>query len=456
MRNTSTYLLLFVGLVVSIITGCLIGGAHPGHIGLQPDQMPQLATTSPPAPVPPQPSETSPEAATAQNIAIPNAPVFTEIHGELKNGETLSASFRHNQVPEDAGDIIIRQLRKHLDLRSLQPGHTYTIILDENNQLARCNYEVSPLEIYTLDKTLAGYTMTQEHIQLEERTVTLSGQLESSLFAAFNQLGEQAKLLYAFADIFGSKIDFNTEAKEGDRFTITFTKYFKDDEFVAYGKIKYAAYNRQQAGDSFEAFYYASPTVPGTYFDREGKEVGTFFLRSPVPVARVTSKFTQQRKHPILGYVRPHLGVDLAAPYNTPIMAAGDAKIAFMGRNGDYGNQIILDHGNGYRTHYGHLASFKKGLKKGSKVSQKAIIGYVGATGLATGPHVCYRFEQNGVFKNPFAVRFKPRSELTQLQRAEFDKRIAALTSVPATNEGIKVVNIQQVLVSPETPLAFL
>jgi murein DD-endopeptidase MepM/ murein hydrolase activator NlpD len=388
--------------------------------------------------------------------ADPASIVVRHISGTLQKGETLSKAFSRTQVPAKVKALVIEQLGNHVDFRRLRPGNQFELSLDENDGLLHCFFQTDLLNTYSLAKTADGYTVTMQEIPLECRTVTISGHINSSLFASFKDLDERGKLLYTFADIFASKMDFNTETRKGDRFTLTFEKYFKEGQFIRYGNIIYAAYRRQRDEQPLEAFYYSSDITPGAFFDREGRELGTSFLRSPVPLARVSSGFTKRRLHPILGYARPHLGVDLAAPKGTPILAAGDSRVAFIGRNGGYGNQIILDHGNGYRTHYGHLSGFKKGLHKGSRIAKKSVIGYVGSTGLSTGPHVCYRFEENGVFKNPFAMKFKPQSELEGTEYAAFQQWVTGLAPLGEPFTEPRVVKVRHVTFSPDNPIGFL
>ncbi len=387
---------------------------------------------------------------------LPVPPPVYVINGELRQGETLSKSFGRKNVPKSVKQQIISQLGEFLDFRRLMPGNSFEVALDDQDELLWCVFQAGPLNSYRMEKSADGYQVFPVKIELECRTVSLSGTINSSLFAAFKKMGEQAKLIYSFADIFGSKIDFNTETRTGDRFTVTVEKYFKKDEFVGYGAILYAAYGNDAADSPIEGFYYSSENTPGSYFDRNGEELGTWFLKSPVPMGRVTSKFNQRRMHPILGYKRPHLGVDLAAPHGTPLLAVADGRVAFRGKNGGYGNQIILDHGNGYRTHYGHLSRFKKGLKKGQKVKKKEVIGYIGSTGLSTGPHVCYRLEKDGAFKNPFALKFEPQSILTGLEKARFQKWLADLSPMCEPSVQPRVVKIRQVTFSPIDPIAFL
>ena len=184
--------------------------------------------------------------------------------------------------------------------------------------------------------------------------------------------------------------------------------------------------------------------------------MGTSFLRSPIPFGKVTSRFSYRRRHPILKVVRPHLGVDLAVPTGTPVMAASGGKIVFRGWKGDYGNQVVIKHTNGYKTYYGHLSKFRKGQKVGSQVKQKDIIGYVGSTGLSTGPHLDYRISYEGVFKNPFSIEFKPKSVLIGKELASFSEergRLARLMDVP---DDQKVLYVKRVVLGRDKDIAFL
>ena len=187
------------------------------------------------------------------------------------------------------------------------------------------------------------------------------------------------------------------------------------------------------------------------FFNEKGEELGTDFLRSPIPFGRVTSRFSYRRKHPILKVVRPHLGVDLAAPVGTPVMAASGGKIIFRGRKGGYGKLVIMKHPNGYKTYYGHLSRFRKGQSVGSKISQKDIIGYVGSTGLSTGPHLDYRISHENAFRNPFSIEFKPRSVLTGEALASFSKKRLELARLMNAAEGKIVLLVKQIVLGPDS-----
>ncbi len=370
-------------------------------------------------------------------------PEYTEINGSLGDGDTLALSLIRQKVPAKVRGLIINNLSTKLDLRRLKPSDQYTITLDQQGNLKSCVYNSGPLERYTITAAHNNsYRTTKEAVQLEVKTVHISGQITSSLFASFAKKHEDFRLIYAFADIFASRIDFNTETHLGDTYSMVFDKYYKAGTLAGYGKIKAASYIGQRV--SLSAYHYVSGANISGYFDKEGQEIGTLFIRSPLPMGRLTSKFSYHRRHPITGKIQPHLGIDLAAPTGTPIMAAGDGRIISLGRNAGNGKQIIIAHNSGYKTYYGHMSNYKKGLRKGSLVHKKDIIGYVGATGIATGPHLDYRINHNGVFKDPFAITFEPKSTIAKRDIPYFKQQVRQLAKIIKDNIGIEGQEIIQ------------
>lgn len=422
-----------------------------------------ILTIITPTPRPEAPSDLSPAATAIASVptdtpATPApivVPIQTALHDELRPGDTLDSALRRLSLSATVRQQIIANLADCLDFRRLRPGDRYSVQLDDQGRLVRCTYESSPLDIYTLTRTGDAFHAEKQAVPVECRTERLSGTIENSLFAAFTRHGMDTSLTFAFADIFASRIDFNTETRAGDRFSLLYEKYYKNGNFIGYGHILAARYQRTD-GSSLEGFWYATKGSNGSFYDRTGKDLGSAFIRSPVPVGRVTSRFTFRRRHPILGVVRPHLGIDLAAPVGTPIMAAADGRILFIGRKGGFGKQVILAHTNGYRTYYGHLSRFKKGLRQGSRVSQKEIIGYVGSTGMSTGPHLDYRISQNGTFMNPFALKFKPKSRIPKQEMAAFtDETTTVIAMFDQTNDQ-QILEVKQLVVKPDQRLALL
>ena len=379
----------------------------------------------------------------------------TEITGEIHAGESFDLAMKRLEVSETVRLDIIKGFGKSLDFKMLQPGDRFTIVLDQGNSIARATYESGLLNTHILQRNADGnYGATKQAVPLEYRVERISGVIASSLYAAFSELGEGPRLIHAYADIFASKIDFNTETRGGDRFELLVEKYFKDDVFVGYGKILVARYQRQNA--EYQGYHFASENTPAGHFDQNGEALGTWFIRSPIPFGRVTSRFTMRRKHPVDGVVRPHLGVDLAAPRGTSVMATAEGKVEYIGRKGGFGKTIILRHHGGYKTYYGHLNGYKKGLKKGSTVQQKDIIGYVGSTGISTGPHLDYRIRYNGVFRNPFGIKFKAKTVLKDEELALFLQSSAEIAELFNADTDEKTLQVKNIILTEEHTISFL
>jgi murein DD-endopeptidase MepM/ murein hydrolase activator NlpD len=378
-----------------------------------------------------------------------------EIRGKLLAGDTLSKSFQRHKVPTQTSSLVFKYLKQAMDFKKLRPGDRYSIRIDENNELLECVYEISALESYTVRYTDNGYQVERDKKFLETRKIRVSGEVDTTLFNAFPGEIKTPKLVYAFADIFSSRIDFNTETRSGDSFDLIVEEYYLFGDFIGYGPILAGKYERTN-GELFEAFKYSPSKDLNGYFDRHGNELRASFLRSPVRIGRVSSRFSWRRKHPILGVVRQHLGVDLAAPYGTPIMAAADGRVVSLGTNGGFGKQIIIAHGNDYRTHYGHLSRFKRGLKKGSRVKQKQIIGYVGSTGLSTGPHLDYRVQHHGAFKNPFSVKYRPKSTLKDIELAGLRDSISSLIPELYLDSSNSILAINSLTLEKDQRLSLL
>jgi len=337
------------------------------------------------------------------------------VKGSLRSGETFSQALARMHLDHSLASLVIDGLSEAVDFSKCMPGDAFCITMDEQGDLIQCTFERGPFEVYTLQPGPGDsdrrYTVFQRPIELERHIVKLSGMIDTSLFSAFADAGANGVLTMSFADIFASRIDFNTETRPGDEFQVLCEKYFKDGEFLGYGRILAARYST--ARTEFEAYYFkSSGAASGKYYDTTGQEMRMSFLRSPLPAYRLTSGFSNRRLHPVLKIYRPHHGVDLAAPTGTPVMAAADGTVTFAGWQNGYGRIVILKHPGGYQTYYGHLSRFGKGVERGARVGQKQVIGFVGASGLATGPHLDYRVSLNGVFRNPFGMKFTPGSSL--------------------------------------------
>jgi murein DD-endopeptidase MepM/ murein hydrolase activator NlpD len=248
-----------------------------------------------------------------------------------------------------------------------------------------------------------------------------------------------------FADIFAWDINFFLEPRKGDRFQIVFEQKYSEGKFYGYGEILAARY---YSGTKVYAAY-AMKDSSGVihYFDEEGKSTQKQFLKAPLRFSRISSGFTYKRKHPILGIVRPHLGIDYAAPSGTPVLASADGMVRFAGRKGDYGNMVILSHGGVYETYYGHLRSFGSKIRNGAHISQGTIIGTVGATGLATGPHLDYRMKHHDQFVNPSSVILPSQTQIADSDKVHFNGEKKSYVSLMEQRfkmrKGLYVVEIK-------------
>ena len=244
--------------------------------------------------------------------------------------------------------------------------------------------------------------------------------IDSSLFIAGARAGLPDNLIMELADIYGHVIDFVYEIRKGDQFTVTFEKRYLDGEFIEYGNILAAEF--VNSGESFLAVRYTDSQGEIGYYDEKGVSLKKAFLRAPLNFRRISSNFSHSRKHPVTGVRRPHRGTDYAAPTGTPVYAAGDGKIIHRGAKGGYGKTIVMKHGTTVTTLYAHLSRYGK-FRTGQQVKQGQVIGYVGSTGLSTGPHLHYEFIFNGVHRNPRTILDKlpkakrlPQTEITRFE----------------------------------------
>ncbi|MET0094196.1 MAG: peptidoglycan DD-metalloendopeptidase family protein, partial [Sedimenticola sp.] len=246
-----------------------------------------------------------------------------------------------------------------------------------------------------------------------------------SLYQSAQRAGLDDSLIMELANIFGWDIDFALEIRSGDTFSLIYEEKYLDGDKYRNGAILAAEFINQ--GRVVRAVRYEDEHGDGSYFSPDGKSMRKAFLRAPVDFRRISSRFTRERYHPVLGKKRPHRGVDYAASTGTPIKAAGDGKVIYRGRKGGYGRTIIIQHGQKYTTLYAHMSKYRGKVKNGSRVRQGQVIGYVGKSGLATGPHLHYEFRVNGVHRNPLTVKLPAAEPIAKKYRADFKQKSAPL-----------------------------
>jgi len=359
------------------------------------------------------PSPSSPPPASV--ISTSQEPQLQTIDGEVEERSTLFKSLAEKNIPPRWIDLIISKLKSYVNFKKIKGG-TYRLITDEKGELVKFVYEAGPTEVYEIERNGQEYVAHRKDVSLETRRVKVVGEIRSSLFEAMDAAGEQDPLTIAFAEILAWEIDFYKGVREGDRFKMVVEKVYKGDQFVGYGTIHGVEYQRGEK--IIRGIHYKDG-----YYNENGISMRKAFLKAPLRFNRISSKFSWARKHPILGGLRPHLGVDYAAPPGTPIWAVADGAVASCGWNNGFGNQVILSHMNGYTTCYGHLSRFGPGIRKGVRVKQKQVIGYVGSTGLSTGPHLDYRLSKDGQFRNPLKETFIPGVPIQRKEMGMFGKK---------------------------------
>ena len=322
----------------------------------------------------------------------------------IKSGDTLASIFNAAGLPAATTHAIASLNDQTKTLRHIQPGQKVHLLLDDVNGLRKMKYVPDITKTLSIQRN-EDQTFSSQIInyQLDAIPTFREGVIESSLFEAAAEGNIPESVIMDLANIFGWDIDFSLDIRRGDRFGVVYNELYKDNVKIRNGQILAAEFVNN--GKLYKAVYYIDPQGNGDYFDEEGKSMRKAFLRSPVKFARVSSGFSNNRWHPVLSKWRSHKGVDYAAARGTPIRAAGDGKISSVGTKGGFGRSIFIRHGGRYTTVYGHLNGYARGIRTGKQVKQGQIIGYVGSSGLATGPHLHYEFRVNGVHRNPLTVK---------------------------------------------------
>lgn len=353
----------------------------------------------------------------------------TTVEARVASGGTLASLLRGAGVSDDDTATAVARAADVFDPRKLREDQPYRIDRTSGGALRRFDYEIDGDRLLRVGRAEPGEPLTATLVPIQKRgeTAIVEGRIDHStpsLFAAMDAAGESVDLPIALAAIFGGEIDFSTDLQPGDTFRVVVEKQYRSDErgraiFAGYGPIAAAEFDND--GRRFRAFRYAATDGTPGYYDEHGVSLRRFFLRSPLkflPV--VTSGFSRSRFHPILREYRPHLGVDYRAPIGAPVVAAADGVVVQAGMAGGAGRLVHLRHANGFETEYMHLSSIA--VRIGAHVRQGDLIGRVGMSGLATGPHLDYRLKKNGAFVNPLTVlrQLPPAEPVPTSQMAAF------------------------------------
>ncbi len=317
--------------------------------------------------------------------------------------DTMDAIFRRMAL--DKSDLAaIRNLpgiRQSLDF--LKPGDAIKVTHTHSGEIRELSRKVSETQMLEVVRGDSGFAATLVSQPVQTRVRTATATIDSSLFQAAESADISDVVALKLANVFAYDIDFAMDIREGDRFTIAYEQIYQDGKYLRDGEVLAAEFIND--GRTYRAVRFTPDGGSAGYYAPDGKPLRKAFLRAPVDFTRVSSVFATNRMHPILNRIRGHMGTDYAAPTGTPVHAAGEGRVSFEGTRGGYGNAIMLSHGSSISTLYGHMSRFARNVHLGSHVSQGDVIGYVGMTGLATGPHLHYEYLLNGVHMNPQTVR---------------------------------------------------
>lgn len=404
----------------SIIAGVILGAALPLAAG--------SANQTRRAPDSPASAASAASLATALSSPIETVEVI------VRRNDTLDSIFRRLELSLSDLASLRTSPRVRSSLDRLRPGDVITLthLNGEIESLTRAVNETDTLAVTRLPDGFDASIITNP---LETATASLAGTIKSSLFEAVDEAGGSDQLAIDLADVFRYDIDFVNEVRAGDHFRVYYEQRHQDGAFVRDGAILAAEFVNR--GRTFRAVRYLLPTGKAEYFSPDGRSLRKAFLKFPVEFARISSGFSLVRRHPILNRVRAHKGIDFAAPIGTPVKAAASGRVSFVGVKGGYGNVVILAHSGGITTLYGHLSRFASGLSPGDRVQQGELLGRVGMSGLATGPHLHYEYRVNGVHRDPASVAVPKAEPIPAHLRQDFNAKSGALLAALSSQDTV-------------------
>lgn len=411
------------------VAGVTVLGAM-GAFAVAPEQMPE-----------PRHFETVIEALPLTGDVLEPAPGDAYLREErIRPSDTIGALMDRLGIDDPAALAYLRTAPDMTTVaRQLRAGQTVSAYTTSEGMLVRADFPLGePDTRLTVRKDGARFVAVQETLPSATTTVYRSGVIDSSLFAATDAADIPDAIAVQLAEIFSGEIDFHRDLRKGDRFHVAYEVATANGRAVRSGRILAAEFVHD--GRSLRAVYFARGDGSGTYYDADGKSLRKAFLRSPLEFSRVTSGFTNSRFHPVLKRWRAHRGIDYGAPIGTRVRATSDGVVEFMGTQGGYGNLVVLRHNGSYSTAYGHLHRFASGLRRGTRVNQGDIIGFVGRTGLASGPHLHYEFRVNGDPVNPLRIALPDAKPLDHGDLAMFRPHAdAALASLALARQYVPV-----------------
>ncbi len=369
----------------------------------------------------------TPEPIVAAQPAAASLDTGKWIETKVKSGDSLALIFSRLKLSANLLHRITHSSKEAKGLANIRPGELIRVRQNQSGdflELIHRKSAIRSLQVLAKDDQFATKLINRDLIT---EVAEASGTITSSLFVDAQRAGLPEALTMELANIFGWDIDFALEIRAGDHFSLIYEEQFLDGKKFRNGNILAAEFINR--GKVFRAIRYQHDDGFGSYYSPDGGSMRKAFLRAPVDFRRISSRFTKARFHPVLGKKRPHKGVDYSARTGTPIKAAGDGRVVFRGRKGGYGRAVVVQHGQRYTTLYAHMSKFRSKVKNGSRVKQGQVIGYVGQSGLATGPHLHYEFRVNGVHRNPLTVKLPAAAPIAKKYRQDFKTKSSSLLS---------------------------
>jgi len=403
---------------------------------------------------------------TAENVTVAEAKAPELLFGlditdylietsTVKRNEFLSDILQRYQVDLQSIATLSVKSKPVFDVRRIAAGRDYTVFRKKTGEPAYFIYQPDPVNyvVYDLRDTIAVYKGEKP---VDTKVETVAGVIQSSLYETLEANGASPDLAVQLAEIYGWAVNFY-RINRGDSFKLVYERKYVDDQPIGPGRIQSAVFGHN--GKEYQAYYFETEDGKGAYYDENGKSLRRTFLKAPLKYSRISSRYTKRRFHPVLGRWKAHLGTDFAAPHGTPIVATAAGVVIESRYAGGNGNYVKIKHDNVYTTQYLHMS--RRAVRKGQRVSQGQVIGYVGSTGLATGPHVCYRFWKNGRQVDALAQVFPPSEPIQEKYRTAFDQVLHAhqeMLAAIGTEEkqsnlevyGALAFRVEQLFESPE------
>jgi murein DD-endopeptidase MepM/ murein hydrolase activator NlpD len=390
----------------------------PGEAQRALQQSKEPAVESPVQPILP------PVDAPAEELPSNGGPGGAQLAGTLTKGQSLLGSLKARGVDDHALLPLIHTMERVFDFKNSRVGDKYTLEITEQGDFERLAYEVSPLEKYeVVPDSVGGFIAAKEAVNVEIEIAEMGCPVHSSLYESIRRCGEDAHLAAKLIDLLAWDMDFFQDVHKGDEIRMIVEKKKVDGTFLAYGEVLAAEYRGHVSTQRF--FWYTDDKHNvADFYTEDGDSVRKEFLKTPLKFSRISSGYSHHRYHPVLHRYKQHLGIDYAAPVGTPIWSVASGTVTKIGKKGPSGNLVAVKHANGFTSYYAHLSRFAKGIKVGDHVEQKSIVGFVGMTGRATGPHLHFGLKHKGRFVNPQKIKYTTANPLPAAAQPEFQKVI--------------------------------